>query len=132
VKRHYESMIVFDGTLGEDALHKEQAHIEEFLKQSAVFERTDVWGKRSLAYAIRKKKLGYYCLFLYEGEGTTINALERQLKLNEKVLRYLTVVRDMKKEAVRATFFARREKAASEEAAAAKASSPKTDEAQKE
>jgi small subunit ribosomal protein S6 len=125
-------MIVFDGTLSEDALHKEQAHIEEFLKQSAVFERTDVWGKRSLAYTIRKKKIGYYCLFLYEGEGPAINALERQLKLNEKVLRYLTVVRDMKKEAVRATFFARREKAASEEAAAAKASSPKTDEAQKE
>lgn len=125
-------MIVFDGTLGEDALHKEQAHIEEFLKQSAVFERTDVWGKRSLAYPIKKKKIGYYCLFLYEGEGTTINALERQLKLNEKALRYLTVVRDMKKEAARLAFFARREKAATEEAAVVRTAAPRDEEEQKE
>jgi small subunit ribosomal protein S6 len=129
VKRPYESMIVFDGTIPEDVLHKEQAHIEDFLKQSAVFERTDVWGKRGLAYPIRKKKIGYYCLFLYEGEGATITALERQLKLNEKVLRYLTVARDMKKEAGRAAFFARREKAAGE-AAAAKPVAPKQEEAQ--
>jgi len=119
VKRPYETVIVFDGTLPDDQLQKEQAKIEEQLKQIAVFEKTEVWGKRSLAYTIRKKRLGFYCLFLYEGEGTVVNAIEKPLKLNEKVLRYLTVQRDMKKEAAREAFFVRREKAL-EEAAAVK------------
>jgi small subunit ribosomal protein S6 len=70
VKRPYETVIVFDGTLPDDVLHKEQSQIEEFLKQNATFEKTDVWGKRTLAYLIKKKRLGYYCLFLYEAEGT--------------------------------------------------------------
>ena len=121
MKRPYETVIVFDGTQSDDVLHKEQSQIEEFLKQNAVFEKTDIWGKRGLAYPIKKKRLGYYCLFLYEGEGGIINALERQLKLNEVVLRYLTVVRDLKNDAARAAFFARREKAIEEASAAAKA-----------
>jgi small subunit ribosomal protein S6 len=127
VKRPYESMIVFDGTLGDEVLHKEQAQIEDFLKQAAVFERTDVWGKRSLAYTIKKKKIGYYCLFIYEGEGSVVNGLERHIKLNEKVLRYLTVVRDMKNEAARAAFLARREKAIEEASAARTPSKPEED-----
>jgi small subunit ribosomal protein S6 len=122
VKRPYETVIVFDGTLSDDVLHKEQAQIEDFLKQIASFEKTDVWGKRSIAYPIKKKKIGYYCLFLYEGEGEVISALERQIKLNERVLRHLTVVRNLKNDAARAAFFARREKALEEATAAAKAS----------
>jgi small subunit ribosomal protein S6 len=117
-------VIVFDGTQSDDVLHKEQAQIEEFLKLNASFEKVDVWGKRGLGYPIKKKKLGYYCLFLYEGEGDVIGSLERQLKLNERVLRYLTVVRNLKNDAARAAFFARREKAIEEAAAAAKAATP--------
>jgi small subunit ribosomal protein S6 len=121
VKRPYESVLVFDGTLPDDILLKEQTQIEEFLKQNATLEKVDVWGKRGMAYMIRKKKLGYYCLYQYEGEGTVTAALERHIKLNEKVLRHLTVVRDMKNEKARTEFFAKREKAAEEAMAKAEA-----------
>jgi small subunit ribosomal protein S6 len=121
VKRPYETVVVLDGTQSDEVLNKEQTQIEDLLKQNASLEKVDVWGKRSLAYPIRKKRLGYYCLFLYEGEGGAINVLERQLKLNELVLRYLTIVRDVKNDAARAAFFARREKAIEEASAAAKA-----------
>lgn len=132
MKRPYETVIVFDGTLPDDVLQKEQARIEEQLKQIAVFEKTDVWGKRSLAYTIKKKKLGFYCLFLYEGEGTVVAALEKPLKLNEKVLRYLTVQRDMKNEAARVAFFERREKAIEEASAARPAAADQSDDEQNE
>lgn len=122
MKRPYETMIVFDGTHSEDTLRKEQLQIEEFLKGNAVFERTDVWGKRELAYAVRKKRVGYYCLFLYEGEGEAIRSLERQLKLNERVLRYLTVVRNTENDAARTAFFAKRAKEIEEASAKAAAS----------
>lgn len=120
MKRPYETIVVFDGTLADDALQKEQLQIEELIRQNATLEKVDVWGKRSLAYSIKKKRLGHYSLFLYEGEGTVINTLERQLKLNPRVLRYLSIARDPKNEAARTAFFLRREKAA-EEAAKAEA-----------
>ena len=103
-------MIVFDGTLSDDTLLKEQAQIEEFLKQNSSFEKTDVWGKRSLAYSIHKKKSGYYCLFLYEGEGTIVNALEHHIKLNEQILRHQTVIRNVKNDAARVAFFEQKDK----------------------
>jgi small subunit ribosomal protein S6 len=115
LKKPYESVIVFDGTLPDDVLQKEQQQIEEFLKSNATFEKTDVWGKRNLAYQIRKKKTGYYCMFLFEGDGEVVSGLTRLIKLNEAVLRHLTVVRNVKNDEARAAVFARKEKAAEEE-----------------
>ncbi len=115
MKKPYESVIVFDGTLPDDVLQKEQQQIEEFLKNNSNFERTEVWGKRNLAYQIKKKKTGYYCMFLFEGEGEVVSALTRHIKLNEAVLRYLTVVRNVKNDEARAAVFAKKEKAAEEE-----------------
>ncbi|HEX3019412.1 MAG TPA: 30S ribosomal protein S6 [Chitinispirillaceae bacterium] len=112
MKKPYESVIVFDGTLPEDVLHKEQQQIEEFLKSNSDFEKTDVWGKKALAYQIRKKKTGYYCMFVYTGEGGVVSALEHHIKLNESVLRHLTVVRNVKNDAARAAVFARKDKVA--------------------
>ncbi len=112
MKKPYESVVVFDGTLPDDVLHKEQQQIEEFLKRNSSFEKTDVWGKKPLAYQIRKKKTGYYCMFLYEGEGDVALALARHIKLNESVLRHLTVVRNVKNDAARAAVFARKDKIA--------------------
>ena len=128
MKRPYESMIVFDGTLPDETLQKEQAQIEEFLKQNASFEKTDVWGKRSLAYSINKKKIGYYCLFLYEGEGTIVNALEYHIKLNEQILRHQTVVRNVKNDAARVAFFEQKDKPV-EPGPLARPEGEKTDEA---
>lgn len=112
MKRPYETMMVFDGTLPDEALQKEQSQIEEFLKKNGSFDKTDVWGKRSLAYSINKKKIGYYCLFLYEGEGGIVNSIEHHIKLNEAVLRHLTIVRNVKNDLAREAFFAQKEKAA--------------------
>lgn len=91
--------MIFDGTLPEDAVQKESAKIEEFIKLNAEFERTDIWGKKSLAYTIRKKKAGVYHLFIYKGDSEKNYAgkIDKLLKLNESVLRHLTVVREIPK-----------------------------------
>jgi small subunit ribosomal protein S6 len=110
VIRPYETMIVFDGTLSDDVIQKEQKQIEDFLKQNAKFEKTDVWGKRALAYTVKKKKTGYYCLYLFSGEGSIVASIDKHLKLNEQVLRYLTVVRNVKNDVARAAVATRRER----------------------
>jgi small subunit ribosomal protein S6 len=94
----YESAVLFDGSLPDDVLTKEKEKVEEFLKANAQFERTDVWGKKTLAYTIGKKKSGYYCLFIYSSEGDVNEKLNRMFKLNQKVLRHLTVLYEEIKE----------------------------------
>lgn len=94
MKRFYETCVVFDGILPEEILGKEQSKIQALIQETDEFEKIDVWGRRELAYAIGKKKAGFYCLFLYAGEGTVVAKLEKYLRMNESVLRHLTVVRD--------------------------------------
>lgn len=53
--------------------------------------RTDMWGKRKLAYPIRKFKEGYYVFMQTQLEQEGIEELERNLKLTEEIIRYLFV-----------------------------------------
>jgi ribosomal protein S6 len=93
LKRPYETIVIFDGTLSEDAVATESKKIEEFFGQNAEFERTEVWGKRQLASMINKKRTGVYHQFLYKGEGNIAAMFDKFVKLNTTVLRHLSVVR---------------------------------------
>ncbi len=53
--------------------------------------KTDDMGRRRLAYPINKKNDGYYVLFEIEGSGQEIAELERRMRVNDTVMRYLTV-----------------------------------------
>lgn len=90
--RPYETTVVFDGSLGDDVLAKERENVEKILSENGEVQRTEVWGKRKLAYPIRKKVSGYYCLFFHKAEGDVNGRLKAALRLNQHVLRYLTVV----------------------------------------
>jgi len=109
VIRPYETAVVIDGTLSDDAIQREQEQLEAFFKSNSEFEKTDVWGKRALAYTIRKKKTGHYVVFSYRASGDVAGMFDKHVKLNEAVLRHLTVVRDLKNEAAREAFAARKE-----------------------
>jgi len=109
VIRHYETAVVIDGTLSDDAIQKELQQLEEFFKANSELEKTDDWGKRPLAYTINRKKLANYVIFFYKAEGEVPAAFEKHIKLNENILRHLTVVRDLKNEAAREAFAARKE-----------------------
>jgi small subunit ribosomal protein S6 len=93
LKRPYETVVIFDATLPDDTIKSESGKLEEFLKKNAEFEKTEVMGKKYLAYPISKKKTGVYYLYLYKGEGDVAGKLEKYLKLNEAVVRHLSVVR---------------------------------------
>jgi small subunit ribosomal protein S6 len=91
VKRSYETCVVYDGTLSDEVVSKEQQQVEQLLKKSATLEKVNTWGKRKLAYEIGKRRTGVYILFEYKAEGDVPVQLERLFKLNQNVLRYLTV-----------------------------------------
>jgi small subunit ribosomal protein S6 len=64
-----------------ESQHGSSVHVEE-------------WGLRDLAYRIEKQGKGYYALFHYQGDGQTVQELERNLKLTDGILRYMTVRAD--------------------------------------
>ena len=52
---------------------------------------TEDWGKRKLAYPIQKESRGHYTYLVYTGKGDIVHEMERNLRLHEHVLRFLTV-----------------------------------------
>jgi len=57
-------------------------------------EKTDKWGKRRLAYEVKKQTEGYYCVIYFAAEPKTVFELERVLKITDGVLRHMVVAKD--------------------------------------
>ncbi len=60
-------------------------------KEGGSIVKTEVWGRRRLAYPINKKSDGIYVLFEIEGSGQEIAELERRMRVNDQIMRYMTV-----------------------------------------
>ncbi|MFT6580093.1 MAG: small subunit ribosomal protein S6 [Alphaproteobacteria bacterium] len=56
--------------------------------------RREYWGVRSLAYRMKKNKKGHYILLNFETPSATVQEMERQLRLNEDILRFMTIRTD--------------------------------------
>ena len=72
--------------------------VERFKKiiegQNGTVSQVDEWGARDLAYRIEKQSRGYYTLLRYQASGRAVEELERNLKLTDGILRYMTVRAD--------------------------------------
>jgi small subunit ribosomal protein S6 len=95
--RPYETAFLIAPNLPEednDKLIDQMADIVS--KKKGKMINVDKWGKRRLAYPIRKYEEAYYVFFLYEGEPAVLTELERRFKQTEAILRYLTVRTEVK------------------------------------
>ena len=92
MSQHYEMIYILRPDLSEEQANQAVSKYQDFLtKNSAVDIKVKVWGKRRLAYPIQKKLDGIYVQFNYQADGTQIEPLERIMRLEEDVLRYLTI-----------------------------------------
>ncbi len=86
--RQYELMIILDPDLEERTI---QPSLDKFMsvitKDGGTVDNVDLWGKRRLAYEIKKKNEGIYAVVTFNAESTTAKELDRQLGLNESILR---------------------------------------------
>lgn len=88
---HYELVIVYDASLDDDAIKGMIAELEKFVTdRKGEILNIDEWGRRRLAYPIRKKENGYYTIvnFALQDPGV-LRDLESNLRLNERILRHL-------------------------------------------
>ncbi len=89
--RPYEILVIVDPRPTDEEVTALLAQLGEQVKGlGAEVGNIDNWGKRRLAYEIRKQREGTYAIFTVSAEPAVVKEFERQLRLNENVLRFLS------------------------------------------
>jgi len=93
--RKYESVIVVRSDIGQDAMHRlHEKFLELVEKHGGKLVRFEVWGKRRLAFTIRKCTKGVYLYYVYLAGEDFVEELTKNIRINTNVLRYMTLVLD--------------------------------------
>ena len=119
--RRYETIFILRSDLGEPQVKDSIKRFEGLVAAGGgEMLETDEWGFRELAYRIHNERRGYYVRLDYAANGAVMNEVERNLKLSDSVLRYLSVLLEPEVDTakVRAEIEARLHRAAEAKAAA--------------
>ena len=113
-KRTYEVMYIINPETDAEKIEKLNDAVGKLIeKEGGEIVRMDDIGIRNLAYPIQKKETGHYVLFEINGTGQEILELERRMRVNDMIIRYMTVRIDedrKKAEAIKAKREARNSK----------------------
>src|SRR5215210_4356240 len=91
-KRVYEVVFIVDPGTPEEDLNRLTENLRGIITNGGgTVTRSEVMGRRQLAYSIGRSNEGIYVLFEIEGTGGEIAELERRMRVSDQVLRYLTV-----------------------------------------
>jgi len=97
--KHYEVLFVLRPTLTEEEIAKQVESINGVITANGgEVVAVDKVGMRDLAYEIQKNKRGYYTITYFKAPTSAIKEIERNLRINEDVIRFLTVKYETKKE----------------------------------
>ncbi len=104
MSRIYELTFIVRVDPSEEVMNQTVEQVKTWVEEDGSSKVTNIdrWGRRKLAYLINKQREGYYVLMHFDGTPQILPELERNLKLSDKVLRYLIIrpeekVRDKKK-----------------------------------
>ncbi len=90
--RTYEVVFVAAPTLSNEELEAFISHTQSVVEgKNGKVIKVDNWGKKSLAYKIRKYRDGYYVVLTLEGDGAMIAELERRFRVTDYVMRFISV-----------------------------------------
>jgi len=93
--RHYEVMVILEPSLDERTVAPSLDTFLNVIRTSGgTIEKVDIWGKRRLAFEIKKHSEGIYALLDLNADPDAVKELDRQLSLNESVLRTKVMRRD--------------------------------------
>jgi small subunit ribosomal protein S6 len=93
--RRYETIVIVDADLGEEQRGVVFDKIRESIPQKGgLLVEFDEWGGRKLAYEIKKKQRGYYVRIDYCGGGDLVSEMERQFRIDDRVMKYMTILLD--------------------------------------
>ncbi|MBP5215604.1 MAG: 30S ribosomal protein S6 [Alphaproteobacteria bacterium] len=89
---NYESVLIARQDLGASQVNNLVSELSEVIKaEGGEVVKVDNWGLKNLAYRIKKNRKGYYVLLNIVAPASAITEYERRIRLNEDVIRYMTV-----------------------------------------
>ncbi|MDQ6961188.1 MAG: 30S ribosomal protein S6 [Mariprofundaceae bacterium] len=89
---YYETVFVINPDVSQENAQQLTDQFVERVEQAAGrIVRREYWGNRQLAYSIQKRKRGHYILLITDGSAKSVAALEQAIRLEERIMRFLTV-----------------------------------------
>ncbi len=90
--RVFEVLFIADPNLGEPEVQALTATIQGYLeKEGGKIQKVEQWGKKRLAYTIKKHREGSYVLIVAEGKGSMIKEVERRIRVTDGIVKFITV-----------------------------------------
>jgi len=94
-KQSYESVVLINAALEDEQVETTITRIQETItSHGGEIIEIDKWGRKRLAYPIKKSKSGYYVVIRFESTTDLVAILERNYRLDENIIRYLTIALD--------------------------------------
>ncbi len=91
-ERIYESAVLLNAALEDEQIQSLISRIKEVITTNGgEISEIEDWGRKRLAYMVNKNKIGYYAIFRFNALPDIISKLERFYKLDDNILRYLTI-----------------------------------------
>ena len=94
MNRSYEVMFIVRPDMADEDLNKLISTLESSVTSAGGSAKSEVWGKRRLAYKVAKFNDGIFVLFMIEGPGAIVREVERRLRVTEQVIKFITVRTD--------------------------------------
>ncbi|MBW1672400.1 MAG: 30S ribosomal protein S6 [Deltaproteobacteria bacterium] len=89
---HYETIYIVNPTLDDDSLKEAIDKFSDLIKKlKGTIVKINEWGKRKLAYDVKRFDKGYYVVLDFCALPKMLTELERNLKLDDRILKYITV-----------------------------------------
>lgn len=93
--KNYETLFILDPDISEEDIDKDIERIKGYIeKTNGNIVELDKWGVRRLAYQIRKKRQGFYVLMKFLANPSSIQDVDSNFKLDERILRHIIVIRE--------------------------------------
>jgi small subunit ribosomal protein S6 len=97
--RHYENLVIVKPTLTAEEIQSVIAVVEDIITSNGgEIAAKDAMGMRKLAYPINKNERGYFHVVYYSGVPSSITEIERRFRINEELLRFVTIKYDTPRE----------------------------------
>ena len=87
----YESVIIINPNVDEEGIKTLVQKFTNLINSDGKVEKADELGKRRLAYEIDKNKEGYYVVFYFEANTSLIAELERNYRITDEVIKFMTI-----------------------------------------
>ncbi len=87
----YESIVIINPNVNEESMKALIARFTDLINSDGKVEKVDELGKKKLAYEVKKNAEGFYVVFYFEANTDLISELERNYRITDEVIKFMTV-----------------------------------------